>query len=370
MRVKRGEIGAAQEGKGGSNWTSPRKPVDQRHQNSGLNPPRIEPGSPWWNASSLTAQLHPPSPTPPRDIRYRPRGVVDGENTAHQISSSRSIVVLSVPARSCEPTRVIEVIMEQRRNEGTGKREIPEKTDQRHRPARFPHVKIREWSGRGLNPVRIVGRRQLLRSGSEEWSADTQLRHRGSKLDPRSHLRSTQETVAPFEFRWTGYRDEVHFEPPNLAVPKLDPRSAAIIEESEIQNQGTSLAQHFYTGTKIELDPGSELGSFYIGSGKMLVQPGMSRPYLRLGKIRVMQKPSCGACGASRERLLGDLPFPPSLHSGAAPYSPRFTLIGSQAAQISPLTHYFEIKLALAERDPTPGGAEAGMDTYFCRLQN
>ncbi|KAJ8882791.1 hypothetical protein PR048_014605 [Dryococelus australis] len=28
--------------------------------------------------------------------------------------------------------------------------------------------------------------------------------------------------------------------------------------------------------------------------------------------------------------FLGDLQFPPPLHSGAAPYSPRFTLIGSQ----------------------------------------
>ncbi|KAJ8884368.1 hypothetical protein PR048_016225 [Dryococelus australis] len=33
--------------------------------------------------------------------------------------------------------------------------------------------------------------------------------------------------------------------------------------------------------------------------------------------------------------FLGDLPFPPALHSGAAPYSPRFSLIGSQ---------YFDVK--------------------------
>ncbi|KAJ8871381.1 hypothetical protein PR048_027698 [Dryococelus australis] len=51
---------------------------------------------------------------------------------------------------------------------------------------------------------------------------------------------------------WTGDRDEVHFEPPKLAVRNLDPRSAAIIN----------------------LDPGSELESFDLGSGKMLVQRG------------------------------------------------------------------------------------------------
>ncbi|KAJ8870699.1 hypothetical protein PR048_029724 [Dryococelus australis] len=60
---------------------------------------------------------------------------------------------------------------------------------------------------------------------------------RGSKLDLRSHLTSTQETVAPFEFR-AGLEIEMK--------------------------------------TKIKLDPSSELGSFDLGSGKMLVQPGIS----------------------------------------------------------------------------------------------
>ncbi|KAJ8866465.1 hypothetical protein PR048_032308 [Dryococelus australis] len=46
------------------------------------------------------------------------------------------------------------------------------------------------------------------------------------------------------------------------------------IDESEIQNHEISLAQHFYTVTKIKLDPGSELGSFDLGSGKMVVQQG------------------------------------------------------------------------------------------------
>ncbi|KAJ8869035.1 hypothetical protein PR048_030586 [Dryococelus australis] len=38
---------------------------------------------------------------------------------------------------------------------------------------------------------------------------------------------------------------------------------------------------------------------------------------------------STGRCHMS-VGFLGDLPFPPNLHSGAVPYSPRFTLIGSQ----------------------------------------
>ncbi|KAJ8880400.1 hypothetical protein PR048_016869 [Dryococelus australis] len=51
--------------------------------------------------------------------------------------------------------------------------------------------------------------------------------------------------------------------------------SSTNIDESEIQNHDISLVQHFYIGTKIKLYPGSELGSFDIGSGKMLEQPGI-----------------------------------------------------------------------------------------------
>ncbi|KAJ8867820.1 hypothetical protein PR048_031625 [Dryococelus australis] len=75
--------------------------------------------------------------------------------------------------------------------------------------------------------------------------------------------------------RWTRDRDEVHFEPPKLAVRNIDPRSATIIEDSEIRNHENFLVQHFYIGTKIKLDPASELGSFDLGSRKM-VQLGIS----------------------------------------------------------------------------------------------
>ncbi|KAJ8898464.1 hypothetical protein PR048_003824 [Dryococelus australis] len=45
--------------------------------------------------------------------------------------------------------------------------------------------------------------------------------------------------------------------------------------DSKIQKHEISLVQHFYTGTKIKLDPVSELGSFDLGSGTVLVQPGI-----------------------------------------------------------------------------------------------
>ncbi|KAJ8870358.1 hypothetical protein PR048_029379 [Dryococelus australis] len=50
------------------------------------------------------------------------------------------------------------------------------------------------------------------------------------------------------------------------------------IDEPEIQNHEIALMQHFHIETKIKLDPGSELGSSDLGSGKMSVQPGVSRP--------------------------------------------------------------------------------------------
>ncbi|KAJ8876141.1 hypothetical protein PR048_024050 [Dryococelus australis] len=73
MTAKRGECGAAPECKGGGNRRSSRKPANQRPsvrhdshlRKSGGNLPRIEPGLPWWEASSLTSR----PPWPPRIYR-------------------------------------------------------------------------------------------------------------------------------------------------------------------------------------------------------------------------------------------------------------------------------------------------------------
>ncbi|KAJ8866083.1 hypothetical protein PR048_033607 [Dryococelus australis] len=74
----------------------------------------------------------------------------------------------------------------------------------------------RKWPG--LNPTRVNGYARL--------------HHRGSKLDPRLDLRSTQKTVAPFVFTaGLEIEIEVHFEPPISAVRNLDPRSAAIVDK-------------------------------------------------------------------------------------------------------------------------------------------
>ncbi|KAJ8890858.1 hypothetical protein PR048_010367 [Dryococelus australis] len=114
--------------------------------------------------------------------------------------------------------------------------------------------------------------------------ANARLHHRSSKLDPRPDVRSTQQTVAPFEFR-AGLEIEIEFisNRGNLwfevSIRDQQPSSTNIshfgikVKESENQNHEISLVQHLYIGTKIKLDPVAELRSFDLGSGKMLVQP-------------------------------------------------------------------------------------------------
>ncbi|KAJ8866793.1 hypothetical protein PR048_032654 [Dryococelus australis] len=87
------------------------------------------------------------------------------------------------------------------------------------------------------------------------------LHRRGSKLYPRIGSKIDTANYCTIRVQsWSGDRYEVHFEPPKSA------------------NHEISLMQHFHIGTKIKLDPGSGLGSFYLGSGKMLVQPGIRDP--------------------------------------------------------------------------------------------
>ncbi|KAJ8866344.1 hypothetical protein PR048_032187 [Dryococelus australis] len=144
--------------------------------------------------------------------------------------------------------------------------------------------------------VEISGRRVMGGGGISWLKTGNSLRPVAPLwLETRSEIGSRIDTENCCTIRvqsWTGDRDEFQFKPPKLVVRNLDPRSAAIvgkskfvsflisfshfgtkIDESEIQNHEISLVQHFYIGTKIKLDPCSELGAFDLGSGKMLVQP-------------------------------------------------------------------------------------------------
>ncbi|KAJ8874593.1 hypothetical protein PR048_025459 [Dryococelus australis] len=230
-------------GVGGGKLEIPEKA--RRHEShsrtSGVTRPGIEPGSPWWEASGLTTQ-------PPRQHRH---------------------VVTSRPADMHKRARHYAVLLGRRPPRSTlGRVRRGSQRDSSTRDTDCPFARgIRQRplckQTRGFSDTHVY-------SPSSADCHFTVLTLIASKID-------TENCCTIRVQSWTGDRDEVHFESPKLAVPKLDPRSAAIIEESEIQNHEISSVQHFYIGTKRKLDPGSELGSFDLGSGKMLVQPGISR---------------------------------------------------------------------------------------------
>ncbi|KAJ8887999.1 hypothetical protein PR048_007484 [Dryococelus australis] len=89
-------------------------------------------------------------------------------------------------------------------------------------------------------------------------------------------------------------------------ILNLDLSLGTEIYESEIQNHEISLVQHFYIGTKIKLDPGSELGSFDLGPRKMLSPSQLDHslldppctPLSRLAREH-LANPITGRCGAT-----------------------------------------------------------------------
>ncbi|KAJ8865996.1 hypothetical protein PR048_033520 [Dryococelus australis] len=110
--------------------------------------------------------------------------------------------------------------------------------------------------------VRHMSVNHVTSSQSEEFP-NAQSHHRGTTLDPRSDLRSTRKTLAPFEFR-AGLEIEMKF------ISKL--RNWRF--EISVRDQQPSSKN---IETEIKLDPGSELRSFDLGSGWILVQPGTRR---------------------------------------------------------------------------------------------
>ncbi|KAJ8883647.1 hypothetical protein PR048_015501 [Dryococelus australis] len=165
----------------------------------------------------------------------------------------------------------------------------------------------------------------ILTGGLSDMGPDTctkgRLHHRGSKLDLRSYLRSKLKTVASFEFR-AGLEIEITVS--SFKTPKIgssESRSEisnhrrqikislilnidlSKIDESEIQNHELALVQHFYIGTKIKLDSGSELGSFDLRSGAMLMQLALRATYILSQNntpTRLLKLNSKGAAVAER----------------------------------------------------------------------
>ncbi|KAJ8898431.1 hypothetical protein PR048_003791 [Dryococelus australis] len=101
----------------------------------------------------------------------------------------------------------------------------------------------------------------MLRDAHISPLANAWLHHRGSKLDPRSDLRSIQKTVAPFEFK-AGLEIKMKF-----------------FSNRQFRRFEISIRDQQPSSTHIKLDPGTELGSFDLGLRKMLVQPSITLRY-------------------------------------------------------------------------------------------
>ncbi|KAJ8887589.1 hypothetical protein PR048_013806 [Dryococelus australis] len=109
----------------------------------------IEPGSPWWEASRLTAQ--PPWPPVITEQRWNAGLGKMGDPPPPRENALTNVIVRhdSLMPKSGKP------------------REKP--ADQRHRTARFPLAKIREWAGRRLNPFLRDARQAVRENQQSLW---------------------------------------------------------------------------------------------------------------------------------------------------------------------------------------------------------
>ncbi|KAJ8868640.1 hypothetical protein PR048_030179 [Dryococelus australis] len=135
---------------------------------------------------------------------------------------------------------------------------------------------------------------------------DARLHHRGSNLDPGSDLRSTLETVAPFEFR-AGLEIEMKFisNHQKFAVRNLDQRSAAIVDkcvlfrkyDRQLYRQETDDTPYAYRNeSAFFYNEGSEiLSSHALGSNT-----NAARLNVLCGNTRRKHRNVCG--GERRER--------------------------------------------------------------------
>ncbi|KAJ8866856.1 hypothetical protein PR048_032717 [Dryococelus australis] len=109
---------------------------------------------------------------------------------------------------------------------------------------------------------------------------------------------------------WTGDRDEVHLEPPELAVPKLVPRSAAIVDKSL---RVAAVAERLASSPPTMANRVQSQGR---------IAPGFSH-------VGIVPDDATG-----RRCFLGDLPFPHALSFRCCSILTSMTLIGSQGAKL------------------------------------
>ncbi|KAJ8893722.1 hypothetical protein PR048_006322 [Dryococelus australis] len=128
------------------------------------------------------------------------------------------------------------------------------------------------------------------------------------------------------------FHDAIHYEQIAKSVSYLISIShfGTNIDELDIQNHEISLVQHFYIGTRIKLNPSSELGSFDLGSGKMLVQPGISELVSIPGRVTGFSQVGIVPNDAVGQRVFSGISRFPAPTLRRRSIFTSLTLLGSQ----------------------------------------
>ncbi|KAJ8866152.1 hypothetical protein PR048_033676 [Dryococelus australis] len=194
------------------------------------------------------------------------------------------------------------------------------------------------------------------------------LHHCGPKLEPRSDLRSTQKTVASFEFRYA-----LEIEMKFISIRRNWRFKISIRDQqpsSTNANHELSLAQHSYIETKIKLDPVSNLGSFDLGSGRKDVGATGPQSYItrtgfnpRAGSPDFRKWESCRPDDAVDRRVFSGIsrsprPFIPAslhIHFNHSHWLSRPRLLRSAQNLFTHITHGLELQFQAQERGSDKG---------------
>ncbi|KAJ8891773.1 hypothetical protein PR048_004326 [Dryococelus australis] len=212
-----------------------------------------------------------------------------------------------------------EVRMEQRRNEGAGETGDPRENPSITKKKKSSLSMFRWQLGVVSSRVLICFNREVVDMGHYGvmrylWPQLLQPGHSVPVLDPLCPLAS--------EDRWepTMPNCRVRFQDGALPVAISQGYGQGAYLEIQISSKCFSLCQ-----TLNAFKPGNR-------GGTAVSERSDCSPPTKANRVQfpIFTSGNRGGRCLSSAGSLGDLPFPSPLHSGAAPYSPRFTLIGSQ----------------------------------------
>ncbi|KAJ8865829.1 hypothetical protein PR048_033351 [Dryococelus australis] len=207
--------------------------------------------------------------------------------------------------KSTRPMRVIESNMEQRRNERVGgKREIPERT---RRPAASPgSIPTCENPVMGTDIWLLQPNAYAVSNKQQQMKCSGLHRGRAHKHTVRIEHVASDNCIFGHLFYAGKFQDSLYS------------------ETLELRSHFRDWKSHF-AGVFSRITD-TQCRNYLVLIGPVIVKTTRLAPRrARFGFRRIFARGNRWSAG-----FLRDLPFPPPLHSGAASYSPRFTLIGSQ----------------------------------------